>query len=102
MHPSKRPAFNRFTVAATTPVPTSPQLSHLDDEALERLAVAWRAQALRGDREANGIAHALEVERRRRLRASQLAQLPLEPVTTPRPWWKLWGADKHRDQAWPT
>lgn len=72
----------------TTPHATS-QLGHVDDDELERLAVSWRAQALRGDREAYGIAHALEVERRRRLRASRMAQLPPEPVR-PRPWWKFW------------
>lgn len=68
-----------------------PQLGHVEDEELDRLAVTWRAQALRGDREANGIAHALEVERRRRLRASQMATLP-EPELQQarRPWWRLW------------
>ncbi|MGJ7497995.1 hypothetical protein ACSFA8_23375 [Variovorax sp. RT4R15] len=69
-----------------------PQLGHIDDEELERLATFWRGQALRGDREAYGIAHALEVEQRRRLRASQMAQLPREPVAAPRPWWKFWQA----------
>lgn len=72
------------------PFPLSPQLGHLADEEVERLAAAWRAQALRGDREANGIAHALEVEKRRRLRASQLAQLPPEPAAPPPPSWKFW------------
>ena len=66
-----------------------PQLGHIDDDELERLAVIWRAQALRGDREAFGIAHALEVERRRRQRASQLASLPPEPVPERR-WWQFW------------
>ncbi len=74
-----------------TSVPTPPQLAHLDDDELERLAVTWRARAGYGDREAFGIAHALEVERRRRLRASQLQQLPPEPVPV-RPWWKFWQA----------
>jgi hypothetical protein len=73
-----------------TSVPTPPQLAHIDDEELERLAVSWRAQAARGDREAFGIAHALEVERRRRLRASQLQQLPPEAPSAPRRWWKFW------------
>jgi hypothetical protein len=66
-----------------------PELSHIDDEELDRLAVSWRAQARRGDREAFGIAHALEVEQRRRLRASQMQQLPPEPAPV-RPWWKFW------------
>jgi hypothetical protein len=72
-----------------TTVPTPPQLAHIDDDEIDRLAVRWRAQAGRGDREAFGIAHALEVERRRRLRASQLQQLE-PPPTAPRRWWKFW------------
>jgi hypothetical protein len=72
-----------------TTVPTPAQLAQIDDEQLEQLAVSWRAQAARGDREAFGVAHALEVERRSRLRASQLQQLPPEPAP-PRPWWKFW------------
>ena len=70
--------------------PTPLQLADLEDEELERLAVAWRAQAMRGDRKAFGLAHALEVERRQRLRDSQLQQLPPAPVEAPRPWWKFW------------
>ncbi|MDM0019288.1 hypothetical protein [Variovorax saccharolyticus] len=71
-------------------VPTPQQLADIDDEELLRLAVSWRAQASRGDREAFGIAHALEVECRRRLRASQLHQLPPETPPAARPWWKFW------------
>lgn len=71
---------------------TFPPLGHLDDDELARLAVAWRTQALRGDREANGIAHTLEVEQRRRLRVSQLQSLPPEPVAPPRLWWQFWKA----------
>ncbi|KWT73742.1 MULTISPECIES: hypothetical protein [Comamonadaceae] len=74
-------------------LPTPSQLDSLDDAQLEQLAVAWRAQALRGDRKAHGIAHALEVAHRQRLRASQVAQLP-DPVTPSRPWWKFWAASK--------
>jgi hypothetical protein len=66
-----------------------PQLGNIDDDELERLAVSWRAQALRGHREAYGIAHALEVERRRRLRDSQMAQLAPETTRSSRPWWKF-------------
>jgi hypothetical protein len=74
-----------------TTLPTPTQLANLDDERVEQLAAAWRTQALRGDREAFGLAHAFEVERRRRLRASQLARLePLAPLVRPRPWWKFW------------
>jgi hypothetical protein len=80
-----------------TTVPTPPQLAHIDDEELERLAVTWRAQAGRGDREAFGIAHALEVERRRRTRISQMQQLPAEPEAPPRPWWKFWQSGPAND-----
>ncbi|MDM0014454.1 hypothetical protein QTH87_18580 [Variovorax sp. J22P168] len=73
-------------------VPTPEQLAHIDDDELVRLAVSWRAQAGRGDREAFGVAHALEVECRRRLRTSQLQQLPPEAPAPARPWWKFWGA----------
>jgi hypothetical protein len=68
---------------------SAPQLAHVDDDELERLAAIWRLHALRGDREAFGIAHTLEVELRRRQRASQMQQLPQEPVPVI-PWWKFW------------
>ncbi|MDM0108497.1 hypothetical protein QTH97_26350 [Variovorax sp. J22R24] len=85
------------------PTLSTQQLAHLDDEEVARLAAMWRARALRGDREANGIAHAFEVERRRRTRASYLAQLPPEPPERPRPWWKFWGAPyrKNSESRWP-
>jgi len=67
-------------------VPKSNELTHLDDAELERLAVIWRVRAGHGQREAFGIAHALEVEQRRRLRVSQLLQLPPEPIAERR-WW---------------
>jgi hypothetical protein len=74
-----------------TPVPTPSQIASLDDERLEKLAADWRAQALRGDQRAFGVAHAFEVERRRRLRESQLLQLePLESVAPRKAWWKFW------------
>jgi len=74
-----------------TTVPTPSQIASLDDERLDELAQGWRTQALRGDRRAFGVAHAFEVERRKRLRASQLQQLEaLAPVALPRPWWKFW------------
>lgn len=80
-------------------VPAAAQLDDLDDAELKRLAVFWRAQALRGDREAHGIAHALEVAHRKRLRESQLARLPPEPAALPRPWWKFWAADAPRSSS---
>lgn len=80
-------------------VPTAAQLDDLDDAELKRLAVFWRAQALRGDRAAHGIAHALEVAYRRRRRESQLAQLPPDPSAPPRPWWKFWAANAPRSSS---
>ena len=49
--------------------------SELNDEALQVSAKAWRARALRGERAANGRAHELEVEVRRRLS-------PIRPIST--------------------
>jgi len=74
-----------------TTSPTQSQIASLDDERLAQLAADWRDQALRGDQRAFGVAHAFEVERRRRLRQSQLQQLePLAPVALRKPWWKFW------------
>jgi hypothetical protein len=74
-----------------------PHLGHVGDDELERLAVSWRAQALRGDREAYGIAHALEVEHRRRLRENQAAPVVPKAAASTRPWWKFWSttAESH-------
>lgn len=47
-----------------TTLRTTPQLEHIADDELDRLAVERRKRALRGDRESYGIAHALEVEQR--------------------------------------
>jgi hypothetical protein len=57
-----------------------PHLGDVGDDDLKHLAVTWRAKALRGNREAYGVAHALEVEYRRRLRDSHIPQLHLEKV----------------------
>lgn len=74
-----------------TQLPTQQELSDLDDGKLDDLARYWRARAGRGDREAFGIAHALEVEHRRRQRASQLHDLPApQPEPHAQPWWKFW------------
>jgi hypothetical protein len=72
-------------------LPTAQELAELDDERLERLAAHWRAQASHGDRNAFGLAHALEVEYRRRQRESQFQVLPSSPAEgEPKPWWKFW------------
>jgi hypothetical protein len=78
-----------------TELPTPAQLAVIDDEELHTLATAWRTRALHGDKGANGIAHSLEVEQRRRTRASQLQQLEQEPVSEPRPWWRFWRDEGH-------
>ena len=70
-------------------------LAHVPDDELVRLATLWRSRASRGDREAFGIAHALEVEQRRRQRPSQLALLQLPRAS--RPWWRFW--DEQRVEA---
>lgn len=64
-------------------------LAHVPDDELARLAMLWRSRAGHGDREAFGIAHALEVEQRRRQRPSQLALLQRRSQASP-PWWKFW------------
>ncbi|WP_295985479.1 hypothetical protein [uncultured Variovorax sp.] len=71
------------------PVPSREELASLDDEELERLALEWRGRASRGARQAYGVAHALEVEWRQRIRVSRAQQLP-PPVAEPRRWWKFW------------
>ncbi len=70
----------------------TPNPSDINDTDLAQLAHHWRARALRGEREAFGVAQTFEVEQRRRLRDT--AYLDLAPVTTEyqagRPWWKFW------------
>ena len=75
-----------------TAVPTPEELAEFDDEQIASLAASWRMRAGYGERDAFGVAHALEVERRRRLRDSQLHKLPqlLDEAGQPRPWWKFW------------
>jgi len=70
--------------------PSREELERLDDAELEHLAVEWRARASRGAREAYGVAHALEAERRRRLRARSLPHVPPQLPRPARPWWKFW------------
>ncbi|HSV58664.1 MAG TPA: hypothetical protein VLJ19_07190 [Variovorax sp.] len=76
-------------------VPTPQQLALLHDDELVRLAALWRAQAARGMRPAIGVAHALEVECRRRTRESRGATWQAaqgeQMQARQRPWWKsLW------------
>ncbi|MDM0015859.1 hypothetical protein QTH87_25695 [Variovorax sp. J22P168] len=82
----KCPRSNRSVMA---PNPLSAQVSALDDEALAHQATVWRSRAAQGDRSAFGIAHALEVEQRRRVRETERQALPEVPRAA-RPWWKFW------------
>uniref|UniRef100_UPI000D3BB39F hypothetical protein n=1 Tax=unclassified Variovorax TaxID=663243 RepID=UPI000D3BB39F len=70
---------------------TSSPFSHIDDETLVKLAHEWRAHAQRGEKEAFGPAHALEVEVRRRSRqAAAPVDTPAPEPVVERPWWKFW------------
>ena len=60
-----------------------PHLGHVQDDELAHLATLWRSRAAHGDREAFGIAHAFEVEQRRRQRPSQLALLESGRAASP-------------------
>jgi len=66
--------------------------TELSDTDLAQLAHQWRARAMRGERQAFGLAQAFEIEQRRRLRDSFFVELT--PATTQyqtdRPWWKFW------------
>lgn len=73
------------------PVPSPADLAQLEDGALERLALEWRRRASRGEKQAYGIAHSLEVELRRRIRGRRAEPLP-PPLSPPRRWWRFWQA----------
>jgi hypothetical protein len=84
--------------------PPPQQLALLHDDELVKLAALWRSQALHGVRPAFGVAHALEVECRRRARerGEPLAR-PAPAAATQMPWWKiLWArASAHPAMALP-
>ncbi|WP_213959753.1 MULTISPECIES: hypothetical protein [unclassified Variovorax] len=81
-------------------LPTSDSVLELDDQQLAGLAANWRARAGYGDRAAFGAAQVLEVERRRRLRATQPLATQLQGLLAPpRPkaaWWKFWSKAPER------
>lgn len=73
------------------------ELTELDETSLAAHAAEWRRRALRGEKQARGIAHALEAEMRRRfgdsIPPSQSADLDTRPLALrqpPRRWWKFW------------
>ena len=84
-----------------TAIPSPSQLAAIDGQQLDAWAVEWRARAGFGDRDAFGVAHALEVERRRRVRVTQSHALP-EPPSPVRPWWKFWQSDASDGPMSPT
>lgn len=71
------------------------ETQNLDQNGLTALAAEWRRRALRGDEQARGIAHALEVEVRR---LTGGPSMPLHDLDTRHlalrqargPWWKRW------------
>ncbi|MDH6590570.1 hypothetical protein M2165_000459 [Variovorax sp. TBS-050B] len=72
------------------------EVDESDQHALAAQAAEWRRRALRGERQARGIAHLLEVKVRQ-LRGSapavdhDLDTRPLAPWQPPaRRWWKRW------------
>lgn len=71
-------------------------IGDLSDDDLTLHAQEWRQRALRGDRSARGVAHALETELRRRGVRSFAQTSPVNLDTRPvtlrnlRPWWKFW------------
>lgn len=65
-------------------------LADVNDEQLEELAQQWRIRANRGEKDAYGVAHSLEVEVRSRSRASRRASLTYTAPAAPRPWWQFW------------
>ena len=72
-------------------IPSSPELARTTDQDLEQMAASWRVKAGRGQRQAFGIAHALEVELRRRVKTRLVEDSPREsPRRTTR--WRLWNS----------
>jgi len=66
-------------------------LGELTDEELAALASQWRSRALRGERDANGWAHDLEREVRRRSRALSTLGAELRNPRQPKgAWWAFW------------
>jgi hypothetical protein len=67
-----RPRFTRSSLITMAAVPTSHQLAQLDDRQLDASALDWLIRAARGENDAFGTAHALEIEQRARLRTARM------------------------------
>ena len=67
------------------------EFEYLSNDQLAALAAQWRARALHGEREANGRAHELERElRRRNGAASTLGAVLRDARRIESPWWAFW------------
>lgn len=66
--------------------------TEITDERLGELAREWRRRAGRGDPEAFGVAHVLEVEQRRRAKVGERPQLAEPLAEPPRSRWRFWKA----------
>lgn len=60
-------------------VPSSHQLTQLDDCQLDASALDWLIRAARGESDAFDTAHALEIEQRARLRAPRMVRTAPAP-----------------------
>ncbi|WP_157609024.1 hypothetical protein [Variovorax sp. Root411] len=71
-----------------------PDLGEFTDDELFSRAHEWRRRALYGDKDARGMAHALEAEIRRRVRNPKTAfsALDTRPLAarSAQPWWRFW------------
>jgi len=93
VHARAPSAYSKAAVAINNADMVEPEES--DPQALAAQAAEWRRRALRGDRHARGIAHALEVKVRRLRGAAPPANLdldtrPLAPWEPARLWWRPW------------
>ncbi|RZL68713.1 MAG: hypothetical protein EOP77_00290 [Variovorax sp.] len=70
------------------------EFADFTDDELQVQAREWRRQAMHGRKDARSIAHALEVEIRRRVGnpVSSHALLDTRPLEDRirKPWWRLW------------
>jgi len=71
-----------------TSVPTPQELARLTDAEVQQLASQWRARAAHGVRDAFGMAHAYEVESRRRAREQRQDRAAHMPEVPQRVWWR--------------